>query len=116
MKVQPAIIFEDDDLIIVNKPANYLTIPARFKKESPNVYNWLQRDRTEVFIVHRLDRETSGILCFAKTESSHKILSKQFQEREVEKHHLPQRLSCFTTAAKSFGKGASNINFSFVTG
>jgi RluA family pseudouridine synthase len=88
MKVQPAIIFEDDNLIIVNKPANYLTIPARFKKESPNVYNWLQRDRTEVFIVHRLDRETSGILCFAKTESSHKILSKQFQEREVEKRYL----------------------------
>jgi RluA family pseudouridine synthase len=88
MKIQPTIVFEDEDLIIVNKPANYLTIPARFKKDTPNVYNWLQRDRTEVFIVHRLDRETSGILCFAKTESSHKILSKQFQEREVEKRYL----------------------------
>ena len=88
MKVKPTIVFEDEDLIIVNKPANYLTIPARFKKDLPNVYNWLQRDRTEVFIVHRLDRETSGILCFAKTENSHKVLSKQFQEREVEKRYL----------------------------
>lgn len=88
MKKQPIIIFEDEDLIIVNKPENYLTIPARFKKDLPNVYHWLQRDRTEVYIVHRLDRETSGILCFAKTESSHKNLSKQFQERTVEKRYL----------------------------
>ena len=47
MKVQPSIVFEDDEIIIVNKPANYLTIPARFKKDLANVYNWLQRDRAE---------------------------------------------------------------------
>jgi 23S rRNA pseudouridine1911/1915/1917 synthase len=88
MKMQPTIIFEDNDLIIVNKPANYLTIPARFKKELPSVYSWLQQDREDVYIVHRLDRETSGILCFAKNETSHKVLSKQFQDRIVEKLYL----------------------------
>lgn len=87
MKDKPTIIFEDEDLIIVNKPANFLTIPDRFKHELPSVRRWLEEERGEIFVVHRLDRETSGIMCFAKNAASHKHLSKQFQERTAQKFY-----------------------------
>lgn len=85
MKIQPTIVYEDADLVIVNKPADFLTIPDRFKHDKPNVMGWLKERYEEVFTVHRLDRETSGILCFARNEASHKALSKQFQERTAQK-------------------------------
>lgn len=88
MKVKPTIVFEDDELVIVNKPAHFLSIPDRFKRDLPNVYQWLQKSKEEVYVVHRLDKETSGIMCFAKTKDSHKQLSKQFQERTVQKIYL----------------------------
>ncbi|NJN33245.1 MAG: RNA pseudouridine synthase, partial [Saprospiraceae bacterium] len=64
MKVE--LIFEDDDLILVNKPADMLTIPDRFDASKPSIYGELTKHFGKVFIVHRLDRETSGILVFAK--------------------------------------------------
>lgn len=85
MKLKPTIVFEDEDIIIVNKPAHFLSIPDRFKRDLPNVSEWLKRQREEVFTVHRLDKETSGILCFAKNSDAHKHLSQQFQERTAEK-------------------------------
>ena len=88
MKIQPTIVFEDEDVVVVNKPANFLTIPDRFRHELPNVLNWLKASREEVFVVHRLDRETSGIICFAKNSDSHRHLSKQFQERTADKIYL----------------------------
>jgi 23S rRNA pseudouridine955/2504/2580 synthase/23S rRNA pseudouridine1911/1915/1917 synthase len=62
-----------------------LTIPDRFAPEKPNLYHILQQHIGEIFVVHRLDKETSGILVFAKNEAAHKELSRQFQERTTEK-------------------------------
>ncbi len=88
MKIKPTIVFEDEEIVIVNKPANFLSIPDRFKHDLPSVSKWLQQGREEIYTVHRLDKVTSGILCFAKTKESHKKLSKQFQERTVHKVYL----------------------------
>jgi len=88
MKLKPTIVFEDEDLIIVNKPARFLSIPDRFRHDLPNVVSWLKSEREEVFVVHRLDKETSGILCFAKNSDAHRHLSKQFEERSAEKIYL----------------------------
>ncbi len=85
------IIFEDDDLIVANKPAGLLTIPDRFDSTKPSLVGYLkslQPPDAKVFIVHRLDRETSGILCFAKNEAAHKHLSKQFEEKTAAKFYL----------------------------
>ncbi len=82
------VLFEDDHLVLVNKPPLLLTIPDRFTPEKPNLYHLLQEHYGKIFIVHRLDRETSGILCFAKTEEAHKDLSRQFEQRTVEKIYL----------------------------
>jgi len=85
LKQKVSILHEDEDLIIVNKPARYLSIPDRHDETKPNVLGYLNHKYGKVFTVHRLDKETSGILCFAKNEIAHKVLSKQFQERTVEK-------------------------------
>ncbi|MEM1123666.1 MAG: RluA family pseudouridine synthase [Bacteroidota bacterium] len=85
MKKQVQILHEDHDLVIVNKPADYLSIPDRHDETKPNVLSFLNHKFGKIFTVHRLDKPTSGILCFAKNEAAHKQLSQQFQARTVEK-------------------------------
>jgi len=84
-KLKWAILYEDEDIIIVNKPAPFLTIPDRYDRTIPNVHGKLLENRENVFINHRIDKETSGLLVFTKNESAHKNLSSQFEERNVEK-------------------------------
>ena len=88
MKKKIEIIYEDDAIVIVNKPPFVLTIPDRYAPEKFNVYHYLLRKYDEIYTVHRLDKETSGILCFAKTPEIHKALSIQFQERTLDKIYL----------------------------
>ncbi len=85
MKYRSKIIYEDDAVVLMDKASGALTIPDRFKPELFNLYNWLNKKYGKVFVVHRLDRETSGLLVFAKTEEAHKNLSRQFEDRTVEK-------------------------------
>lgn len=85
MKIKPSIIFEDDQIIVVNKPADFLSIPDRFVANKPNLVSFLKNKREDVFTVHRLDKETSGVIIFAKTSEAHRNLSLQFEERSVDK-------------------------------
>ncbi|MEO1625413.1 MAG: RluA family pseudouridine synthase [Bacteroidota bacterium] len=87
MKNKIDILHEDDALIIVNKPPNFLTIPDRYAHHLPNLLDFLSKRCGKVFVVHRLDRETSGIICFAKTQEAHRHLNQQFQDRKAEKHY-----------------------------
>jgi RluA family pseudouridine synthase len=87
-KNKPEILFFDDDLIVVNKPANYLTIPDRHDATKPNILGFLKEQFESIFIVHRIDKETSGILCFARNEHAHRFLSMQFEKRECQKIYL----------------------------
>ena len=87
-KLQPTIIFEDDDLVILNKPADFLTIPDRFIADKPSLVSFLKNRMEDVFIVHRLDRETSGVIIFAKNKEAHRSLSMQFEHRTVDKIYL----------------------------
>ncbi|WP_276132374.1 RluA family pseudouridine synthase [Polluticoccus soli] len=87
--MQLDILYEDKDLVIVNKPAGLLVIPDRFNRELPSLNKLLEQHYgKQVFVVHRIDRDTSGVICFAKHEESHKYLSKLFQEHEVGKYYL----------------------------
>ena len=83
--MKPTIVFEDDEIIVVNKPADLLTIPDRFDTAKPSVYAELNKIYGKVYIVHRLDRETSGILVFAKNDVAHRHLSIQFENHETSK-------------------------------
>ena len=79
------LIHVDEHLILVNKPANVLSVPDRFVAEIPNLYHQLKLQYGEIFIVHRLDKATSGIICFARNEAAHKSLNQQFEARTTRK-------------------------------
>ncbi|RTL58977.1 MAG: RluA family pseudouridine synthase [Sphingobacteriales bacterium] len=86
-KVQLEILFENDDLVVINKPAGLLTVPDREQKET-SLKELLNNKYGRIFVVHRLDRDTSGAIVFAKNESTHKYLSQLFEGREVQKFYL----------------------------
>lgn len=65
-----------------------LSIPDRFNPLLPNLLTEANKQFGKLWITHRLDRETSGILCFAKNVTAHRHLSQLFQKREVKKFYL----------------------------
>jgi RluA family pseudouridine synthase len=79
------IIFEDKNLVCVNKQGGLLTIPDRFDASIPNLKSILENKYGEIFVVHRLDKDTSGIVIFAKDSDSHRKLSLDFQENRIER-------------------------------
>lgn len=86
----PCVIFEDEDLLIVHKPAGWNThSPAPHAGEG--IYEWLKNREprwASLAIIHRLDKETSGILIFGKTPRANKSLTEQFTQHRVRKKYL----------------------------
>ncbi len=82
------IVYEDESLAVVAKPSGMLTIPDRFDASKSNLYNALATVFPRVWTVHRLDRETSGVIVFALNEEAHRSLSMQFERRSVQKSYL----------------------------
>lgn len=81
---KPEIVFENDAFVVINKPAGLLSIPDRLGKDI-SLKVILREQYEQVFTVHRLDRDTSGLIVFAKDEATHKLLSQQFEERSTNK-------------------------------
>jgi 23S rRNA pseudouridine955/2504/2580 synthase/23S rRNA pseudouridine1911/1915/1917 synthase len=90
------VVFENDDLIVLNKPSGMLSIPDREGKETSLKKLLLDKyarpddpvGRGEIFTIHRLDKGTSGLIVFAKNGVAHKYLSQQFENRQAEKIYL----------------------------
>jgi 23S rRNA pseudouridine955/2504/2580 synthase/23S rRNA pseudouridine1911/1915/1917 synthase len=87
MKISDLLISENDDFIVLNKPAGLLSIPNREGKDI-SLKRILQEKHEEIFTIHRLDKGTSGLIVFAKNEITHKYLSQQFESRQTEKIYL----------------------------
>ncbi len=85
--MQYELIHEDEHLLVVNKPAGLLTIPDRAGNKD-SLHAALERRYGRIFTVHRLDRETSGILCFGRTEAAHRHLSLQFEHHTADKYYF----------------------------
>jgi 23S rRNA pseudouridine955/2504/2580 synthase/23S rRNA pseudouridine1911/1915/1917 synthase len=83
-----SIIFENDDFIAINKEPDMLSIPDRHDETQFSLYKILNRQYGKIFIVHRLDRDTSGLILFAKNEATHKYLSQLFEQRNIEKKYV----------------------------
>lgn len=81
-----AILAETDDFVAVDKPAGLLSIPDR-EGDEISLKKILKEKYGEIYTVHRLDRDTSGVIVFAKNETAHKRLSRLFEERTVEKYY-----------------------------
>ena len=87
MDLKDWIVFENDDLIALNKPSGILSIPDREGKEV-SLKGLLKKKYGNIFTVHRLDKGTSGLIVFAKNEDSHKLLSQQFEGRQAKKIYV----------------------------
>jgi tRNA pseudouridine32 synthase/23S rRNA pseudouridine746 synthase/23S rRNA pseudouridine955/2504/2580 synthase len=82
------VLFRSDALIAVDKPAGALVIPGRQADRGPSLREQLEASLGQkVFVVHRLDRDTSGVLLFALSEAAHRAVSLAFERGEVEKRY-----------------------------
>lgn len=79
------VLFLDEDLLGVNKPSGVLTIPDGYNPAAPHLRTLLESRFGRLWIVHRLDKETSGVVLLARNQSTHKSLSLQFENRLVHK-------------------------------
>src|ERR1022692_2776284 len=86
----PCVLFEDEHLLVVNKPAGMNThAPSPFAGEG--IYDWLRHREprwANLAIMHRLDKETSGVMVFAKTPLANRSLTGQFSAHGVRKKYL----------------------------
>ncbi|HVV72691.1 MAG TPA: pseudouridine synthase, partial [Verrucomicrobiae bacterium] len=86
----PCLIFEDEHLLVVNKPAGMNThAPSPYAGEG--LYDWLRQREprwASLAIIHRLDKETSGVMVFSKTRLANRSLTEQFTRRAVVKKYV----------------------------
>ncbi|NNH37341.1 RluA family pseudouridine synthase [Acinetobacter terrae] len=79
------LIHRDEDFMVIHKPAGVLTVPGKTEDLQDCVINRLLKIEPKTLLIHRLDRDTSGILVFGLTKWGQKTISRQFQERQTEK-------------------------------
>jgi RluA family pseudouridine synthase len=79
------LLYQDDALLVVNKPAGLPTLPDGYQPDALCLVSILQGAFGRLWVVHRLDKETSGVILFARTAEAHRALNAQFAERETGK-------------------------------
>jgi len=94
--MEPKIIYQDNSLMVLDKPVGWIVTKAKTAKDTPVIEDWLKKFKYPLSgdeslrrgIVHRIDKETSGLILIAKTKESLEKLQQEFKEREVEKEYL----------------------------
>jgi len=79
------IIHLDDHIIVLNKPAGLSVLPEGWEPDAPYLRQMLEDEYKQLWVVHRLDKVTSGVMVFARTAEAHRELNRQFERHEVEK-------------------------------
>lgn len=79
------VLYLDDDLLLVEKPAGLLSVPGRGDDKQDSLISRVQLTFPDALIVHRLDMATSGIMVIARNKEAHRQLSRLFSERNIEK-------------------------------
>jgi tRNA pseudouridine32 synthase / 23S rRNA pseudouridine746 synthase len=85
---QPAdipVLFVDQALLVVNKPAGLATLPDGYNPTLPHIKSVLEGEYGRLWIVHRLDKETSGVLLLARSAEAHRSLNTQFEQHKIVK-------------------------------
>ncbi len=106
------ILFENADIVAVNKPEGLAAIPER-RPETASLFQMLCAERNErLYIVHRLDKETSGVIVFARNAQAHRWLNQQFEARAVRKKYvalthgvIPDDRGVIDKPLRQFGSG-----------
>ncbi len=87
--IEIILLYSDEHLLAVNKPAGLRVIPDGYHKDLPNLHHLLIENFGRLWVVHRLDRETSGVTLFARDAETHRHLNLQFETRQIKKlYHL----------------------------
>jgi RluA family pseudouridine synthase len=84
-KIKVPVLFADEALLVVNKPAGLTSLPDGYDGDSPHLVDVLKPEFGRLWIVHRLDRDTSGVIALARDEVAHQSLNAQFESRAVHK-------------------------------
>lgn len=100
MQLSGIILTETDHWIALNKPAGLLSVPDRLGKEI-SLKMMLREKYGNIWTVHRLDRDTSGVILFAKDEATHQLLNQQFEDRQTEKIYTGLVIGVPTTESGS---------------
>jgi RluA family pseudouridine synthase len=79
------IIHIDEHIIVINKPAGLPVLPDGWEKDSEYLVKMLEEEYGKIWIVHRLDKITSGVMIFARDAESHRALNMQFEKHEAQK-------------------------------
>jgi tRNA pseudouridine32 synthase/23S rRNA pseudouridine746 synthase len=82
------VLYEDNELVIVNKPAGLLSVPGRGEDKQDCMLHRLQTEFKDAQPVHRLDMDTSGILLFARNADAQRAMSRLFEQRRIHKAYL----------------------------
>jgi tRNA pseudouridine32 synthase/23S rRNA pseudouridine746 synthase len=89
--IEPRVVYEDDWLLVVDKPCGLLSVPGRTDELEDSVYTRLRKQLGPAagpLVVHRLDLDTSGLLLAAKDPDTHAVLQRLFERREVDKRYV----------------------------
>jgi len=81
------IIHSDEHILVVNKPAGLAVLPEGWDPQAPYLERILEAEAGRVWVVHRLDKSTSGVMIFARTAEAHRALNIEFDKHETEKHY-----------------------------
>jgi len=79
------VLYSDESILVVNKPAGLLSVSDGYHRELPTIRSRLEPQWGRCWIVHRLDKDTSGVMIIARTPEAHRTLNRQFASREVRK-------------------------------
>lgn len=82
------IVYQDDDIIVANKPSGLLTVPGKAIEHRDSLITRIQTVWPTATVVHRLDMATSGIIVMAMNKESHRHLSRQFETRKTKKRYF----------------------------
>ena len=79
------VLYVDTDILVVNKPSGLATVPGSWEEETYSLVKALEADYSRLWVVHRLDKVTSGLVLFARNAEAHRMLSMQFEHHETHK-------------------------------
>ncbi len=86
--IDKQLIYQDTHLVVLNKPAGLRVIQDGYNPEIPHLKKYMQEVFGDVYIVHRLDKDTSGVLVMALDKETHKNLNSQFSSRLINKKYI----------------------------
>ena len=83
----PSLIYQDEDFLVINKTPGLLSVPDGYQPNMPHLKSVLEPVYGDLWIVHRLDKDTSGVMLLARNAKTHRDFNTIFRERQIEKKY-----------------------------